>query len=551
MAAATVLVVVGGTLQLVGVSTAAQGIRSSFFTESGDSPTIRAAIEAPRPEGSSTLHLARRRGGTRRSGVEMRDGVSTTDGEPAAIADGARRVSIDGHRAPVQPFVSLATDEPPPAVLRQAEGTVTPIDWDALGDEPLAGVDARAADILGNACKHAMTTWWQDRFGSQPRAELLVLGGAGEHQIRPVAAVALATATALVTGAYDPARTGVGEDVARERTIRMIRSLAAEHHGNIDGGWSGASSWQGALWTALTAQAGWLLWEHLDEDEQRLVHVMVETEADRFVDYDVPYWKDRTGLELHAGDTKAEENSWNSMLLQVATAMIPDHPRWAEWSTKNVELLVSAHARPSDVDNPAMVNGRPVADWIGGWNVEEDGRAYNHARVHPDYMATMVQQLYAATSATLANQPTPAAALHNMPLMYAHFVDHGYRRPEGAPATIYRADGTIYYPDGTDWGTTRRLNFVAVDAVSAAFGVDGEASTGGRHWLEIHGRAALAMQARSPDGRTYLADDHDGYHGREEWVAMHAAWAVLSLWAAQNGNVRISDADPADLLTAE
>ncbi|WP_159604584.1 beta-xylosidase family glycoside hydrolase [Agromyces humi] len=439
---------------------------------------------------------------------------------------------------------TLLHDGTPPPPPPQADASVVPIDWDALGDAPLEDADAVAGDILRNSNEYALTTWWKNKFGTQPTG-YVTFGGTGEHQIRPVAAEATALATALVTGTYDASVTGVSEEEARAKTVRLIGSLAKAHYANTRGGWSGSTSWQGALWAALAGQAAWLLWDDLSEEDQRLVGLMVETEADRFIDYKVPYWTAADGTVLSPGDTKAEENSWNSMLLQVATAMFPEHPRHDAWMTKNVELLLSAHAKPSDVQDETPINGRPLDEWIDGWNVEEDGRAYNHDLLHPDYMATMVQQLYAGTTSTLAGRPTPAAALHNMELLYGNFVDHDYPAPpyEAPGGTIYReGSGSVYYPEGTDWGSSRRLQFVAVDAISAAFGVDQQASHDGAYWLELHGGDALAMQARSTDGRTYLASDDDTYNGREEWVAMHAAWSVLSLWAVQNGAFRVSDA---------
>ncbi|WP_395245494.1 OmpL47-type beta-barrel domain-containing protein [Agromyces sp. MMS24-K17] len=531
--------------------------RLFFLREVGGTPSVPSPIDKPIAQWPTHFSLKVASDGEQVTAHYSADGVTWTPvGTPVAAGQFTKvgLFAMAGtNGAPAIParfdrFTLLHDGTPPPAP-RQPEASVAPIDWDALGEEPLAGVDAVAAEILRNSNEYALTTWWRNKFGNQPTG-YLTFGGTGESQIRPVAAEANALATALVTGTYDAAVTGVSEAEARAKAVRLIGSLAKAHYANTRGGWSGSSSWQGALWASQAAQAAWLLWGDLSAEDQRLVGVMVETEADRFIDYDVPYWTAADGTVLSPGDTKAEENSWNSMLLQVATAMFPDHPRHDAWQVKNVELLLSAHAKPSDVHDATPVNGRPLNEWIDGWNVEEDGRAYNHDLLHPDYMATMVQQLYAGTTATLAGQPTPKAALHDMELLYGNFVDHDYPAPPYvAPGgTIYReGSGAVYYPQGTDWGKSRRLQFVAVDAISAAFGVDRQASRDGRYWLELHGDDALAMQARSTDGRTYLASDDDTYNGREEWVAMHAAWSVLSLWAVQNGEFRVSDA-PADAL---
>lgn len=525
--------------------------RVFFLREERGTPSVPGPVDKPLDQWPTRYSLRLTSDGDSITGSYSADGeVWTEIGVPVAAAS-YRKVGVFAMAgtagaavvpARFESFTVAEGPEPPPPP--QAESTVRPIDWTALGDEHLTGVDAVPAEILGSSNEYALTTWWRQKFAGQPEG-YLSFGGTGEHQIRPVAAESLALATAIATGSYDPAVTGVPVEEARARTARLVGSLAHAHYGNRGGGWSGPTSWQGALWAALTAQAAWLIWDDLDAGARREVEVMIETEADRFLDYEVPYWTAADGTVLSPGDTKAEENSWNSMLLQAATAMMPDHPRHDAWMAKNVELLLSAHAKPSDVADVTPVNGRPLNEWIDGWNVEEDGRAYNHDRLHPDYMATMVQQLYAGVTSTLAGRPTPAAALHNMELLYGNFVDRDYPAPPYvAPGgTIYRpGSGAVYYPEGTDWGRSRRLQFVAVDAMSAAFGVDRAASRDGRYWLALHGADALAMQARSDDGRTYVAGDDDTYAGREEWVAMHAAWSVLSLWTVQNGDFRVSDA---------
>lgn len=53
---------------------------------------------------------------------------------------------------------------------------------------------------------------------------------------------------------------------------------------------------------------------------------MAVDEADRLIDYEVPYYRDANGNVVFKGDSKAEENSWNSTILVIAAAMMPEHP---------------------------------------------------------------------------------------------------------------------------------------------------------------------------------------------------------------------------------
>jgi hypothetical protein len=449
--------------------------------------------------------------------------------------------------------VSVGTLAPP----RAAAGTIVPIDWGRFGDvrvDDPAGRRLRA--LLLNANRYALTTWWDTRFAGQQDAEVLDLGGVSEHQIREVAAQAYALAAALQTGAYDETVVGVTESLARHRAIVLARSLAVSHAANRAGGWSegwvatqgGPDSWQSGMWAAMASFAGWLLWDDLDTDTRSAVRSMLEYEAYRFTDYRVPYWTTEDGVERFPGDTKAEDSSWNAMLLQVATAAMPCHPMRSIWTETKLELMISSFARPSDATSERVVNGRPLGEWLSGWNVTEDGLAVNHGIVHPDYMTTVPQNLQAVQTATLAGLPVAEGALHNADLVYEALVDHQFTDPPyNAPGgTMYRAGSdSVYFPEGQDWGDSRRMNFAAMDATIDALDLDQGVSTPAEVWEERHADAALAMQQRFDDGRTYGPDDSDTYQGREGWVAMHAAWAWMTDWIVASGDVRFSgSADP-------
>jgi hypothetical protein len=172
---------------------------------------------------------------------------------------------------------------------------------------------------------------------------------------------------------------------------------------------------------------------------------------------------------------KAEENAWNATILQLATAMMPGHPNAKLWMTKNVELMLSAFARPEDVGSGPLFHGKPLFEWLGGSNINSDGTLVNHRRIHPDYMATVTQNLHAALVYPLARMPTPKAAFFNADVVYRALTDVAFPHP-------------------------------------------------------LHAEKVREMQSRHPDGRTYAAPIEDKYRGREEWIALHAGQAYLAKW---------------------
>ncbi|TSC71741.1 MAG: hypothetical protein G01um101438_943 [Parcubacteria group bacterium Gr01-1014_38] len=418
---------------------------------------------------------------------------------------------------------------------RAANSDVVPIRWAAFRGGTAGDVDSlRVRAILVNANRYALTTWWKQRGWSRQRDAYLSLGGTDEAHIRPPASEAFALAISLKTGAYDPRKTGVPVAVAKERTLRLVRSLAYRHRANTPGGWG--DNWQTALWASSAGAAGWLLWDELSPTDQRFVQRMVEHEAHRFRKYRPPYYRTRAGSIRFPGDSKAEENAWNGRILQLATAMMPKHPRKEIWQEAMIALMLSAFARPADTERTDELHGRPLAEWLNGSNAESNGSVVNQGRTHPDYFTNVTDNVHAALLYTLAGLPIPEAAFFNADVVYAALVNQPF--PGG---TIYRpGSGEIRYPEGTRWGEKRRMHFALFDVQARAFGFDRKARRRGAYWEPLHTQTVLSMQQRSKDGRTYLTAAEDTYPGREEWVADLAAQAYLTRWLANQGRYAVS-----------
>jgi hypothetical protein len=407
---------------------------------------------------------------------------------------------------------------------------VTPIDWSRLTRPAPADPDAaQLVAILRNTNRYAMTTWWSAQGYQAQTGEYLTFGGIGERQIRAPANEAFALAVSVRLGTYDPAVAGASTAQARARAAKLVRSLALRHLANTGtGGWG--DHWQSAMWAAFTAFAGWMLWDDLSTTDREHLARMVEREADRFVRYPVPYYRNQAGTIVFAGDSKAEENSWNAMVLQMATAMMPAHPRRASWLSKSVELEISSFSRPADVNSTTVVNGRQLRTWLNGSNINDDGVVINHGFAHPDYSTTVNANLYSALAHSMAGQPTERAAFFNADRVYDALVDKQWVAgntypPRGAVlppgGTIYTPGSEhLYYPQGNDWGTDRRIQPMLLDVQARAFGFDSLASVKGDIWQRLHGQRVLDMQARSADRRTYVGAGEDVYHGREELVAV-------------------------------
>ena len=223
-------------------------------------------------------------------------------------------------------------EDPQPQVLApRTADLVVPIDWKRLGQPAETDDDyGRAAQILSNATFYNLR--WAPAAAEKIEKGWRELTGRQAHDlVRPANAAALGIAVALKTGVFQEQSAGMSRQEATSRVLRLIRATATAHDGT---GWK--YPWQSALWAASLTHASWLLWDELDADTRRQVAELLVYEADRFLapGYKVPYWDPRSG------DTKAEENAWDSMILQLACAMMPRHPHAASWKRVASELMI-------------------------------------------------------------------------------------------------------------------------------------------------------------------------------------------------------------------
>jgi hypothetical protein len=424
-----------------------------------------------------------------------------------------------------------------------AETAVAPIDWTMFASPPPADADSqRARIILLNSNRYSLTHWYQVRgYHNQP-GYYLDFHSTGEHRIRSAGSVAMAVAVSLQLGIYDSGVVTVPRAVAESRALKLIRSLAYRHRVNRgSSGWG--HEWQSPLWALYAGTAGWLMWDPLPPADAELVRKMVEDEATRLVGFDVGYYRGANDqLTGRPEQSAQEENAWNAQFLYLAVNMMPDHPQRPAWEYKAAELVISANARVVDrQSNTTLAGGRQVRHWLHGSNVESDGTVINHDRIHPDYMSTAAYSASAPLWYGLRRAATPDAMLWGADVIYEALVER-----EWNGQTIYiDGSGDIFYPQNTNWGKFRRINFAFFDTVARHFEIDGRVPLAKRAeiWEELHAGAALWMQNNSghSDGRTYASDSQDTYPSAEEWVTSHAALMYLTKWiAAQNAFVKTS-----------
>jgi hypothetical protein len=262
---------------------------------------------------------------------------------------------------------------------------------------------------------------------------------------------------------------------------------------------------------------------------------MVVEEANRFIlpDYRVPYWTAPDGHVNTPGDTKAEENAWNSEILQLAIAMMPEHPHAEAWKRVCYELMISSFALKSDLRNEQIIDGKPVKDWLHGYNVRDDGAVVNHKRIHPDYTSSITLKTRSFLIQPLALQPVFEGASFNLPFIYRSFQEQVWASPpyESPGGTMYIPGKVeLYYPQGTDWSKHRVDIYYLLDVNAHLLGSDKGLKHKAVDWLRLRAARIEAMQARHSDGKMYAQEEFTTYPGCEQMAAWQLSDAYLFFW---------------------
>ena len=279
-----------------------------------------------------------------------------------------------------------------------------------------------------------------------------------------------------------------------------------------------------------------MLWDDLDDATQEQVATIVEFEANRFITpgYRVPYWNGR------GGDTKAEENAWNTTILQLACAMMPGHPNVPRWKEVCSRLMISAYACQEDMQCDVVLDNRPVKDWLDGYNARDDGTVVNHGFIHPDYMCCVIFSVQSYLTQSLAGQPVPEAADFRAASVYRVFVTHNwpsppYKEPGG---TIYVPDqAEVYFPEGTDWFAGMISMYYLMDCCADALDWDSDLPRPASHWMRLRAAEMLKRQARHADRRHFAPGEFRGYPGREQQFLRLLAGAFLFKWLDAHGAI--------------
>lgn len=349
----------------------------------------------------------------------------------------------------------------------------------------------------------------EDIYSRNIKNKYIVFSDTSENILRPPISWAINVAVAVSTGIYDELYVGKSCLYAKWYAIRIASSIAKWHKSNTNGGFGDQG--QSALIAARTGLTAWLLWNDIGIVDRQYIQNMVEYEANRFI------WVAPSG-NLY-GDTFAESIGWDAEILELAVAMMPNHPNAQLWWQKAIQYRMTQVSRYSDKWDTTVINGQRVNQWINvnEPNCYEDGMVDNHkVHPHPIYTcASLGHSMYSVIYYTFANMPVPESNFYHWTSTYENLVDKNWRTPEYAlpGGTIYKDDGTVYWPDilGKEIDYSEKYyHLVAIDAIAGLLHLEGNARNSASNWERIHIEKlkstdySIEYNAHEVIARTYL-----------------------------------------------
>lgn len=240
------------------------------------------------------------------------------------------------------------------------------------------------------------------------------------------------------------------EDMARKSLVYAYSThRAVRLHKCEDGQFWGSTGlrhhvWESSLWAFSVAWSAFFQWDKLDASQKKWIYNLLKAECGYELLRKVP--------NGYIGDSKAEENGWETCVLAATLGLFPDDPLAPFWFRKMRRFAVNGYSHPSDqaLTDPldAWFNKTSAADLYVGQNLFEDYTLQNHKFFHTSYQNIVIQELGEAALALEMFQAglgrplkwKSKALMHNLrPVM------------DKVLAWLALPDGELAMPNGNDW----------------------------------------------------------------------------------------------------
>ncbi len=202
--------------------------------------------------------------------------------------------------------------------------------------------------------------------------------------------------------------------------------------------------WESSLWAMSVAYSAFFQWDKLSSQQKKYIENLLKAECNYELERSIP-----TG---HVGDTKAEENGWETNVLAVTLGLFPDDPLADKWFQRLRAFAVNCYSHPSDKDNTTIIDpdydNATIADFYKGQNLYDDYTLQNHNFFHSSYQNVVMQELGESALALKLFQQT----LYGKEKWHTNALMHNCQKVMDNVLNWFAlADGELAMPNGNDW----------------------------------------------------------------------------------------------------
>ena len=364
------------------------------------------------------------------------------------------------------PMLSMAQTET--GVSSPTEGVIT---HDYLGETRLK---SDALQMLANFMQYAKSIYTDAGTNSAGTAcgyfKANSAGQNNEDGVRTNADIAMLCA--FVYKYCRPAGVSLPNGITYDEVLSMAKKAVAYAYSthrstqlkqctnNAYWGTSGNSYvWESSLWTESLGFATWMLGNQLTATERARIRTVIKAEAD--------YELTRTPPTGYSGDTKAEENGWETNVLAVACALYPDDANADAWYAKMQQFAMACYSMLQDKQDDTLVDGKPAKDWYTGQNLYADYTLQNHNYFHTSYQNVVIQELCESYLALKCMQQAGASKTFDLSQTLLWNQQPMF---DAVLKELALADGELTMPTGNDWSMFLYDQLPAYTGMATIFG---------------------------------------------------------------------------------
>lgn len=280
--------------------------------------------------------------------------------------------------------------------------------------------------------------------------------------------------------------------------------------------------WESSLWAMSVAYAAFFQYQWLTDVQKQHVFNLIKAECDYELARTIP-----TGYK---GDSKAEENGWETNILACALGLYPNHPLAEQWFNRLRAFAINCYSHVSDATNTSIIdplyNSKTIKDYYVGKNLFDDYTLQNHNYFHTSYQNVVIQELGESALALNLFQ----TELHGEQVWKTNALMHNNQQVMDSVLNyLALADGELAMPNGNDWSLFL-YDQLASYATMACFLRDSNA-------LMLENRAYKQIKARqttTPDGSWLLRPDVGARRMGVQAHRVMTTWLMHHIHTAQN-----------------